>query len=395
MAILFIFLVNIQFLSGVYYYPVELAEGFSTASIDAFFERVFFIFLNGKYYYIFSFLFGIGFVVQYQNFQSRNKDFSTFFIRRMLVLLLIGLTHMIFIWAGDILSVYAVLGLFLLFFRDFDDKKLLRWALILLLMPLLHWIFMYATKFYYYYPLFEFVNAYAADLGLVYPDSIGTNNPKFNMNARFQIENWMEWFEIQIVLPYQRLGILIMRGRLFKVLALFLIGVWAGRRILQDGILENIAFIKKIAFWGLILGLPFNLLLAVLQYSTLVTGNLKHFLHHLFFIFGVAPLAMAYVALLALMLKARPTLFNFFIPVGQMALTNYLLQSILIILLFHNVGLGWYAKFGFTVVSGIAIGIFCMQIAFSSIWLKYFRFGPVEWIWRQLTYGKRMMLKKK
>lgn len=222
----------------------------------------------------------------------------------MLVLLLIGLTHMIFIWAGDILSVYAVLGLFLLFFRDFDDKKLLRWAL-------------------------------------------------------------------------------------------FLIGVWAGRRILQDGILENIAFIKKIAFWGLILGLPFNLLLAVLQYSTLVTGNLKHFLHHFFFIFGVAPLAMAYVALLALMLKSRPTLFNFFIPVGQMALTNYLLQSILIILLFHNVGLGWYAKFGFTVVSGIAIGIFCMQIAFSSIWLKYFRFGPVEWIWRQLTYGKRMMLRKK
>jgi uncharacterized protein len=391
-AVLFIFFVNIQFLSGVYYYADDFSERFPTAALDGFLEVFFFIFLNGKYYYIFSFLFGIGFVVQYQNFQSRNQNFPAFFARRMLVLLAIGLFHMVFIWSGDILSIYAVLGFILLLFRDFPDKKLLKWAGMLLVMPLIHWILMYAFKIYYYYPLFDFVHEYAADLGLVYPETMGTDNPRFDARLRLEISNLSEWIQMQVVLPIQRLGLILMRGRLFKVMALFLLGLWAGRRILNDNILNDKAYLKKIAFWGFGIGLPFNILLAVLQFTDLVSGNLKHFLNHLFYVIGVASLAMGYVASLALLYKRIPYILNVFIPVGQMALTNYLSQSVIAILLFHNIGLGLYGKYSLAEVLFIAVLLFSGQILFSYLWLRFFKFGPIEWIWRQLTYWKRIQL---
>lgn len=153
MAIFFIFLVNIKFLSGAGYYPDVLKAEFPTAPLDQLLDVLIFIFFSGKFYYIFSILFGIGFAVQHHSFTQKTPApgaFNRFFSRRMSALLVIGLLHMFLVWAGDILTMYALLGFLLLYFRDKSDRTLLKWTLILMALPILHWLLMYATRTYYY-----------------------------------------------------------------------------------------------------------------------------------------------------------------------------------------------------------------------------------------------------
>jgi uncharacterized protein len=89
---------------------------------------------------------------------------------------------------------------------------------------------------------------------------------------------------------------------------------------------------------------------------------------------------------------SRKRLFIWFAPVGRTALSNYIFQSFIAITIFYGIGFGYTGKYSFSTVLAIAIVIFLWQIAFSTVWLMYFRFGPIEWIWRQMTYGKRIPL---
>jgi len=79
-------------------------------------------------------------------------------------------------------------------------------------------------------------------------------------------------------------------------------------------------------------------------------------------------------------------------PVGRMALTNYLLQTVICVLIFYGYGFGKFGRFGATRATLIALAIFLFQILLSALWLKYFAYGPMEWIWRQLTYRRRLSL---
>src|SRR4030095_9965646 len=82
-------------------------------------------------------------------------------------------------------------------------------------------------------------------------------------------------------------------------------------------------------------------------------------------------------------------------PVGRMALSNYLLQTIICVLIFYGYGFGWFARVSASTATLMALAIFLFQILLSALWLKYFSYGPMEWIWRQLTYGKRLQLRPK
>jgi uncharacterized protein len=79
-------------------------------------------------------------------------------------------------------------------------------------------------------------------------------------------------------------------------------------------------------------------------------------------------------------------------PVGRMALTNYLMQTILCIIIFYGVGFGFGGTIGPSVFFPVAFGIYALQILYSNLWFKYFNYGPVEWLWRMLTYGKRLKI---
>jgi uncharacterized protein len=147
---------------------------------------------------------------------------------------------------------------------------------------------------------------------------------------------------------------------------------------------------------GFVVGLPANFVLARLQespgYRQLTLMGLKQTIAYAF---GVAPLALAYASCIALVFSYKPAnnFLKWLAPQGRMALTNYLMQTLIGIFTFSQMGFD-FQTLGPTGWTIFAFGIFILQVILSNIWLRYFRFGPMEWIWRQLTYGKRLPLKK-
>ena len=110
---------------------------------------------------------------------------------------------------------------------------------------------------------------------------------------------------------------------------------------------------------------------------------------------SVVPLSLAYVATFCLYWKKKPvSKLRFLAPVGRMALTNYIMQTVLCIIIFYGVGYGFGGDIGPSVFWPIALGIYILQIIYSNFWFRYFLYGPLEWIWRWLTYGKLLKMLK-
>ncbi len=174
---------------------------------------------------------------------------------------------------------------------------------------------------------------------------------------------------------------------------LFLLGIYVGRQILENNILSNTPLIEKIILWGLVIGLPMNLLRAWIEFG-FMNGALRQFLEYMLNALALTPMALAYCGIVALIVTHRSGWLNWFAAVGRTALSNYLFQSIISIFVFYGVGLGFAMSFGYTSVIIFVLTLYIWQILFSTIWLRYFRFGPVEWIWRQLTYGRLIKLRK-
>ncbi len=148
------------------------------------------------------------------------------------------------------------------------------------------------------------------------------------------------------------------------------------RRILHEALLQNITLLKKIAIWGLAIGLPVNILRTIWA-----DGPFSLIAHPL----GVVPLACGYAAVFALIVHRYPSLLAFFAAVGKTALSNYLIQSVICIILFYGIGFGWATKLSISQVLGVALLIVSMQILISGIWVRHFEYGPVEWAWKKLS----------
>lgn len=390
-AILFIFTANIVFFSGLFLMSTEQQNAMPLAPIDKVLDFVMFTLVDGKFYSIFSLLFGIGFVVQYNNLKKYNKPFVPFFSRRMFWLLLIGLCHLFLFWIGDILTLYALLGFVLIVFRNTSNTHLLRWAAILLLLPIIHWLGMQWLG-YYPYILFEIYSNHWQSLGLPMGEFNGQPFP--DMIYYLKIDTLTDFFKLNLTRPLIRYGMILLEGRAFKVLGIFLIGMWAGRKILNENLLSNTKFLKKIALIGVLLGLPMSCFRTYIEFYT-DSSTVWTFLKYVTYALGTVPLAIGYAALIALACQNKTTWLRWFTPVGRMALTNYLCQTLIAITLFHGFGFGLATKLGFTALMGIAICVFTIQNILSKWWLNHFKYGPMEWIWRQLTYGKTMPLRKK
>ena len=390
-AIFFIFSANIPVFSGFYFFPDEGRYPETLLFTDEILDFIMYTLVDGKFYSIFSLLFGIGCVIQYNNLKSHNKPFAPFFRRRMFWLLIIGLIHLCLFWIGDILTLYALLGFTLIYFIKLSDKKLLIVAAFLILFPIVHWLFVYFTGLNYYRFFFITNGDYYQHFGL---PTIDRNGIPFADFQRFQTnESLLDYFKMNIGNTFIRTGAILREGRIFKVLGIFLIGIWAGRKVLNHDLLNNTKRLKKIALWGILIGLPISILRTYIEFyggpedywklSKIVSYAL-----------GTVPLAMGFSALLALLYFKKPSVFAIFAPVGKLALSNYIFQTFISVTIFYGIGFGFTGKFGFTVIIAIAILIFLFQVLMSKLWLKHFRFGPFEWIWRQLTYGKYLKIRK-
>jgi uncharacterized protein len=310
----------------------------------------------------------------------------------MFWLTIIGLCHLVFFWVGDILTLYALLGFILIIFRHKTNKQLLIWASILILFPLLHWILIYSTGSFYFIYFFNSYGEYWQDLGLPMLD-IGNGQLRPDNLQYFHLDNIEIFFKANLKRYYLRIGMILQEGRIFKVLGIFLIGIWTGRKILNENILENTKLLKCIALYGFLIGFPFSVFRGIIEFY--LDKNITwSFVHTVTYAFGTVPLAIAYAASIALLCQKKTTWLTWFVPVGRTALSNYLFQTLISISLFHGFGFGLTGKIGYTGLFGLVIGIYICQNLLSRWWLQYYKFGPIEWIWRQLTYGKRMSIKK-
>ena len=391
MAILFIFIANVYTFSGWYALSDEVKNGMSAAPLNEVIKQFTVVFIDGKWYSLFSILFGIGFVIQYENAKQKGKSFALFFSKRMLGLLLFGSLHLFFLWLGDILALYALLGFVLILFRNHSNKSLLIWALVLLLLPIVHLLGMMLFDNFYPSSLFGKFATYLSDNNVSIKADTGQSPGEALAFNWLDNTSWKEFFIFNFGMPFIRLALILIEGRVFKVLACFLIGIWAGRQMIHHQLLQNKALLKKIAIGGLTLGIPMNILMA---FSKLQSGDTWEIIQYSSYAFGVVPLACAYAALLALALNFGHQYLLKLAPVGQMALSNYLFHTLISILIFYGVGFGLALETPLWLVMLIAVFIFTCQIVFSKYWLQYFKYGPLEWLWRMMTYSKYIKNKK-
>jgi uncharacterized protein len=336
------------------------------------------LFTLGKFYTIFSFLFGLSFAIQLRNAEQKGAGFAGRFAWRLIVLALIALVHGA-LFTGDILIVYAFLGLLLIPFRNRKTKTLLIIATILAFnIPgmIFGAAFLAVPP-----PTPEQVQANAAlqtqfaqmaQQALAIKQS-GTLSELARSNLTFGI--------------LTKLAYVVFTGRLWVTFGLFLLGVCAGRLEIFRDTEANRTFFRKL-LW------PAGLLSAVTTLAVWLypLGQQMQSAMNLlqWFASSVQQIALStfYVAVVTLLFWRRPLqgLLPKLAPLGRMGLTSYIGQSVFGILLFYGLGFGLLGKIGAAAAVGAAIAFFVLQIVLANVWSRWFRMGPAEWIWRSLTY---------
>jgi uncharacterized protein len=347
---------------------------------------------EGKFYALFSLLFGLGMILLMERIEARCRKFVPFYMRRLLALLFIGLVHAFLIWPGDILIIYALLGFPLLLFRKVRPRTLLIWAVILIAIPLL---FMAAA-------------AGLVALGGMTPEGAQQIEQSFAATKAGYLANVARGYEVyasgdfleitaQRAYDYLSMGLISFFVLGFNILAMFLVGVWFGKRRIFNDLVAHRPFFRKLLAWGLGVGLIGNAI-----YATLIM-NIPRYAASIELLIATvaqgigAPLLMlGYVAAICL-LALRPTWvrrLQVLAPVGQMALTNYLLESILCTLIFYGYGLALFGQVGAAWGIVLTVVIYLLLIPLSHWWMKRFLYGPAEWLWRSLTYWKLQPMKR-
>jgi uncharacterized protein len=367
-ALFGILLANILYWSGWLFLPHDRAIAISGETqfvVDAFLHK---LLIDGKFYTIFSLLFGLGFALQLSRLERRGADGVRIFRRRLLVLLAIGLVHLCLIWDGDILTLYALLGLLLPFFRKWSERSLLIAALAFLLLPLAAVPLFRALGWAPWAPFYEMGGRIAESQGL----HLGQ---EADWLARPDWHSRLVWVESG---TFFRIAMLLEWWRLPKVFGIMLIGMAMGRRLMAGSLLEDRKLLRRVAIWGAVIGLPFSFLYAL---------DAKAGQDSWTAILGTAPLGFSYAAAFALLWPHAKWLAMLASP-GRMALTNYLMHSLLGITIFYGVGFGLVNHLPPLGFYAVAVAIFAFQILFSRWWLSRHAQGPMEWLWRRGTYGR-------
>ncbi|MCH5229793.1 MAG: DUF418 domain-containing protein [Muribaculaceae bacterium] len=351
-------------------------EMFPSAGIDYITQYFLYIFVDGKFYTIFSLLFGIGFSIILENNRRRGANGTLIFYRRMFFLLLIGFAHLILIWSGDILMLYAAVGMILPLFVRCRDKTILIWAAFFLLLPV---IIDYVCQFTGVY-----LSSKLVEWQWLLCDRFGITQENFAYWLR-DAQNYGDMSKFLLMGAVERMQEFVDGNRYFKVLGLFLIGFVIGRHRLFIDLDSYKYYLKRIAISGLCLGLPLS---AIYAWSAMDGKPLGFGTHSLFYFISVYLTSFGYISLFCLLyIRNREGIaWKIFSFPGRMALTNYIGQSVIGVLIFYGVGLGYGADTGLIIAEVVALSVFLFEVAFSNGWLRLFRFGPLEWIWRCLTY---------
>lgn len=327
--------------------------------------------LDGKFYTIFSALFGLGFSLQLERLEARGADGRNIFLKRMAVLLIFGLIHICLIWPGDILMLYALLGFTLPLFRPLSDRALLALSAVLIfVLPSLLVIFVNNQNPDWAEPLWDWaMSIYKAAGGTAVSDAEYFNDLATGGLAELMPRAASEW----------AFGIVgrIEDWRFFKVLGTMLLGMWAGRALLRGTLIGNRLLLWRVLLVGLAIGAPCNIVYA---------QQMPHQQSHWSSLAGTAPLGVAYAAAFLLFIPHTPRLRRVLADAGRMALTNYIGTSVVMGLIFYGFGLGMMGTLKIPETYVIGLVFFAFMLVWSRAWLARHRQGPLEWLWRRMTY---------
>ncbi|HDR4908919.1 TPA: DUF418 domain-containing protein [Bacillus cereus] len=329
------------------------------------------LFIQSKFYTIFAFLFGVGFYIFMKNTEAKGYPMYRLFIRRLCILLVFGLLHFTFLWYGDILHAYALAGFILLFFYKRSTKLIFIAGFSFLLVSyVLHIIVFLRTSSsipevpnYYQYMFTGNTTNHTVNLFTHYSHQVKTRL-FFLMTQEFQ--------QLLIGIP--------------EYIGLFLIGLWAGKKNIFKRVPELIQQIRFLQWSSLCISclLSYPIIYYFIKTDVYYSQDIQ-----LWILFGGKTLAIFYICTLLRVCENKKYVecLQPFINVGKYALTNYISQSILSLvvlsLYFKDVSHVYYWRL---CIFGLLI-IF-VQIIFSKIWSKYFHYGPIEWVWRKGVYKK-------
>lgn len=332
--------------------------------------------IDGKFYTLFSLLFGMGFSIQIANAGQK----TWLFYRRMIVLFLIGLCHLLLLWSGDILMLYAAMGMILPLFKGLSTRKILSAGGIFLILPVLCEA-LFGTR------LSDPLLAEQWRICALY----GITETNFGTWLA-DITNYKGMLQFLHQGAVERMWEFVTSYRFFKVLGLFLIGYAAGRERIYTDLEKYRKLLGNILLYGLLLGIPVSFLYT---WSSMAGEPFGPVSHSVFYLLSVYPMGFAYAAGFSLLFMRRPEGkgWMLFARPGKVACTNYLMQSVFGVLIFYGIGFGLGGKVSLLGTEVIALGVYALEMAVSALWLRYFRFGPVEWVWRMLTYGQRLPLR--
>ncbi len=370
-------------------------------------------FLEGSQRAIFSMLFGAGTILFITRLEKRAEGSIPveYFIRRQLWLLVFGLANaFILLWAGDILFEYAIGGIIVFVFRKLKVKYLLIAAMVCLLL-------MTAREnrdFYKQKGVITKGEAVAKmDTTKVkwtdeQKEQFGAMNEFKEKDDSANLKKEMEKNIRQIGGSYAELyeNISNVSARLEFYFGYYqiwdvLLFMFIGMAFYKSGVLMGNASVK--IYWALfIVGLGLGLVLSYFRLQPLFHYKFNHFNYIKNVPFEYYEISRTFrslgiFGLIMLIYKSGwfKWLFALMRPVGQMAFTNYLMQSFMCGLFFYGIGFGWYGKLQRYEIYYVVGAVWIIEIIWSHIWLRHFRFGPLEWAWRSLTYWKKQPMRKK
>ncbi|WLD93292.1 DUF418 domain-containing protein [Alkalihalobacillus sp. AL-G] len=378
-ALLGIFLVNMPsfFAPALKYDFYGLTPEYT--GVDQWVRLIFDLFVQAKFYPMFSFLFGLGFYIFLTRAEKNLEEPTWLFVRRLFILLLFGLLHLILFWYGDILHTYAVTGFFLLFFFNRKPITILIWAIGLISF----YYALLASNLLAPESLLERAQAWNQSVG---SEKVAEAVQIYDQGSLIQLLTYRFMNEVLPILenlPYQ----------IPHILGLFLFGLYIGKKEIISNPSLHKRFIKLTWIISGLIAIPFTVWLTAIQLNLMDYGAYQDIMS-LFVLTVGGPFLTAFYIFSFVRLLQKDRWQRFLKPIGitgRMALTNYLAQTIITLVIL--LGFDLYNNIGLTIGLLLTIGIFILQVVFSVYWLNRFRFGPLEWVWRSLTYGHRQLIR--
>jgi uncharacterized protein len=337
------------------------------------------VFADQKFMSIFSILYGAGIILVTQNAEKKLGKSAGLHYRRTFWLLIIGLIHAHLIWYGDILVPYALCAFFLFLFRNARPSRLLITGIIFIsIHSLLYLMFGFSLPGWPEESAAGARQAWIPDLELVNAEIQAVTGTLGEQIAHNSEQALMLEIFVFLMLFLWRAGGLMMVG-----MAFYKWGILTAEK--------TRSFYTRGWILSWTIGLPIVIYGVVKNYSENFSFEFSMYIGSQFNYWGSLFVAFGYICMIMLLSKSNiMTAFKSRLAsIGQMALTNYISQSVIAVLIFHGVGFGLYGEVDRTGQIMITLSIWIIQFLWSKPWLSNYRFGPLEWLWRSLTYMKK------